>query len=267
MLDFIVTMDKAKPADAFLHGALALAQRHQAFVTGAQVIVVYPALLAVPAAADLLASEEHEAENRRAWWLELCRKSGLGGEWEVIRGLAGEALAKRSQLSDLVIGMLPVSNPASPVGFDEITRTLFAGVAPMLLVPDTWSGDLLAQRVLIAWNGSSEAVRAIKAALPLLRHAAMVQVLDGERDDLSELAATRLPLLDWLARHGVHAHYRQIADNGHEAGKHLLDEARAMQADLLVMGAWGRSRFSELVLGGATRHVLENAHLPVLLSR
>ena len=267
MLDFIVTMDKATPGDGLLRGALALAQRHQAFVTGAQVIVVYPALLAVPAAADLLASEEHAAENRRAWWLELCRKSGLGGEWEVIRGLAGEALAKRSQLSDLVIGMLPVSNPASPVGFDEITRTLFAGVAPMLLVPDTWSGDLLAQRVLIAWNGSSEAVRAIKAALPLLRHAAMVQVLDGERDDLSQLAATRLPLLDWLARHGVHAHYRQIADSGHEAGKHLLDEARAMQADLLVMGAWGRSRFSELVLGGATRHVLENAHLPVLLSR
>jgi nucleotide-binding universal stress UspA family protein len=74
-----------------------------------------------------------------------------------------------------------------------------------------------------------------------------------------------LPLRAWLARQGVTVEWERFDDSPH-TGKALLDEARAMDADLLVMGAWGRSRLSELVLGGATRHVLDHTHLPVLMA-
>lgn len=265
MRELMLLLDDAEADAPMVKGALDMAKRHQAFLTGLEVIPVYPSLVAVPEAIAMLDAHEQRARGREAWWNDLCRAQGVEGAWEVIRGVRAAVLAKRALLTDLLIAPLQVSDPDWPVGFDEITRALLTDVVPMLLVPDTWKGGLEARRILVAWNGSAEAAHAIKAALPLLAQAETVHVLDGEPPEASGLTPPPLPLSAWLQRQGVHGRWQPFnPEDG--AGEALHDEALAMKADLIVMGAWGRPRISELILGGATRWLLERTSVPLFLA-
>lgn len=265
MLDLIVNIGQTTANPSWPGYALALAQRQQAFLTGLQVVAVYPALMAVPEAISLLAAEEQDALNRREWWLRLCRNAGIRGEWEVIRGISTRALAKRSRLADFVIAELRVSDLEAPAGFDEATRALFARAAPMLLVPDTYHEGKYGERIVIAWNGSGEAAQAVKAALPLLTQASAVLVLDGERAGLPGISPPPLPLRAWFQRHGIEVQWQPFPVE-HDEGPALQAAATAFRADLMIMGAWGRSRISELAMGGATRWMLTHATLPLFLA-
>ena len=122
--------------------------------------------------------------------------------------------------------------------------------------------------MLVAWNGSREATRAANDALPILQRADRVVVLainpGGGIDGHGEVPGADLSL--HLARHGVSAEAQQVQAEDMNVGEMLLSRCADEAADLLVMGAYGRSRVRELVLGGATRHVLEHATLPVLMS-
>lgn len=266
MLDIIVSIDQTTTNSRWLGGALALADELQAFLTGLHVVAVYPSLMAVPDAIILLAEEEKNALNRRDWWLGLCHEANICGDWEVIRGICPEALAKRSRLADFVIGELRVSDPDAPAGFDQVTRALFAGSAPMLLVPDICHDGLRTDRIVIAWNGSAEAAQAVKAALPLLAKASAVQVLDGERSGLPGISSPPLPLRAWFKRNDIEVQWHPFPVE-HDEGLALLAAAKAFRADLMVMGAWGRSRISELILGGVTHWMLGHATLPLFLAR
>lgn len=137
----------------------------------------------------------------------------------------------------------------------------------MLLVPSKGMISSIGNRVLVAWNGSTQAARAISQALPVLRNASkvVVGIVDpfiGD-DDHGEEPGAEIAL--YLTRHGVHAEVMRQASEG-EAGTALLDMTRSVQADLLVMGAYGHARLREIMLGGATRTVLNTMTLPVLLS-
>ncbi len=266
MLDIIVNVDQTTTHSPWLGGALTLAHRLEAFLTGLHMVAVYPSMMAVPDVISLLAAEEKDALNRRDWWLDLCRKAGIRGEWEVIRGIRTAALAKRSRLADFVIGELRVSDPDAPAGFDEVTRALFAHAAPMLLVPDICHDGLRTDRIVIAWNGSAEVAQAVKVALPLLKQASAVQVLDGERSGLPGISPPPLPLRAWFQRHGIEVQWEAFPIE-HDEGPALLAAAKAFRADLMVMGAWGRSRISEVALGGTTRWLLGHANVPLFLAR
>ncbi|MFC5525415.1 universal stress protein [Rhodanobacter ginsengisoli] len=262
MLDLIVNIGPTEADAPWLRGALALAHRHQAFLTGLQLVRADASLVETCDDPVLL---ESRAQARRDWWLELCREAGVAGEWEVRPGVHVDALAKRSRLADFVIGQLHIREPDAPAGFDEITRALFASSSPMLLVPDGWQGGLRAERVVIAWNGSGTAAHAVKAALPLLQQALAVHVLDGERPGLPGISMPPLPLREWLRRHQVDAQWETF-EGEPDAGQNLQERAKALHAELLVVGAWGRSRIRELVLGGATRWLLEHATLPLFMA-
>lgn len=117
------------------------------------------------------------------------------------------------------------------------------------------------RRILIGWKEGDVSRRAIEAALPWLRQAADVQIVRvGEADD-GELAAGD----QFLASLGVQATTRMVAENGLADGGRLLAEARAVQADWLVMGAYRHNRLVEWVFGGITRTVLDQAQLPVFM--
>lgn len=265
MSELIVNVDQMEEQAPCVRLGLAIAGQLKAFVTGIHVVAVYPPIMTIPEAMAMLDTEERAAQAHSGWWQTQCEKFGVSGAWEVIRGSYVPILAKRSRLAQFMVTTLPVNDPDSPIGFDNITRTLFGDASPMLLVPDTWEGVTAPKRVLIAWDGSGEAADAVKAALPLLQSAEWVRVLDGERTGLPGLAPPALPLREWLTRQGVTVQW-ELFDAPANVGKAFLDEALAGDADLLVMGAWGRSRISELMLGGATRHVLEHTHLPLLMA-
>ena len=136
-----------------------------------------------------------------------------------------------------------------------------AAGAPVLMVPPGVSG-VIGRTVLVAWNGKREAARAAHDALPFLQGAERVELCaigEGAGAGLDDAAGM-------LRRHGVPVQAERLAGGDLHAGEMLLAQAVAHRADLLVMGAYGHSRLRELVIGGATRHVLHHATLPVLFS-
>lgn len=266
MLDLVLNIGEVEVDAALIRNALALANRQQAFLTGLQLVANHSPLMETTVPLDDLEEREKAARARREWWMQQCSHAGVAGEWEIRHGLHVDALAKRSQLADFVISRLRISDPDAPAGFDEVTRALFAPSSPMLLVPDTWQGELKTRCIAIAWNGSGTAARAVKYALPLLRQAATVHVLDGERSGLPGISVPPLPLREWLQRHGVDAQWESFQGEP-DAGRNLQHRASQLDADLLVVGAWGRSRITELILGGATRWLLEHASMPLFLAR
>lgn len=173
--------------------------------------------------------------------------------------------ALRARHFDLVVLRRPDLNehPAR-----DLAETLaLAGGTPCLLVPES-AGKARFGRIVVAWNGSAQAKRALEDALALLKRAAAVQLVIIESEatawvDEGEAEA----LLHHLARHGVDAQLRRLGKPHHDAGEVLLEACREFDADLLVMGAYSHSRGAEAILGGATRTVLSHAPIAVLMSR
>lgn len=125
-----------------------------------------------------------------------------------------------------------------------------------------------AARVLVGWNGSREATRALHDALPLLKAAGLVEVAVFDSAEDAEARHGSLPGADiglWLARHGVNVDVRFVPTVA-AAGEALLSHAADMQADLIVAGGYGHSRLMETVLGGVTRTLMRSSPVPVLLS-
>jgi nucleotide-binding universal stress UspA family protein len=137
---------------------------------------------------------------------------------------------------------------------------------PTLVVPRAGSFEKPFARVLLAWNGSREAARALHAAMPLIEAADAVLVLEG-RGREQHGSITRMPATDIAAYLGRHAKTVERVGQDlrdHEAGAAILDVAQAQGCDLIVMGAYGRKGLSRMIFGGATDHVFKASRLPIL---
>ncbi|MGQ9367476.1 universal stress protein [Azospirillum sp. ST 5-10] len=212
---------------------------------------------------DVVAS----AARTRASFEELCGRAGVSGEWRFAEDEAGEPLMLHARHAGLAI-VGPPDRPAGPprtLGLSE--GVIFESGRPTLLLPLDWPTDRIARRVVVGWNGSREATSAVAGAMPFLAAAEAVHlVVVPEARLCGTLGADPgADLSRHLVRHGVPVVLEQCA--GRDAGRVLLDRTRTLGADLLVMGAYGRSRLRERVFGGATRTVLGAADVPILLSR
>ncbi|MEI7037413.1 universal stress protein [Fulvimonas yonginensis] len=184
--------------------------------------------------------------------------------WMVGQGHLSDALVQIATWHDLlVLERHPEWTWASP---PDLAILVLAVGLPCIVVPPEPVGEVSLARMAVAWNGSTEAIRAVHAALPLLQRASEVVLLRGASKDAFQEVSWKPPFdIDaYLDRHGIHARSQDLACEDDEVGEVLLEQADRLHADLLVMGAYGRSRFSEWALGGATRYVLWNARLPVL---
>jgi len=251
---------------------LALAQKVAAWTCGIHVVATAPAAFVSPEAVALQVHEADEmvatAKARRDWWLAALAERRLEGEWTVSQGDTVEVLCHAARWSDLVVVERPQLKPDAPTGWGVVSRTVFASAAPVVVVPDSVSCTSVATRIVVGWNASREAALAIRGALPLLRKAESVVVLEGEPVE-NPFGLRHLPKLDlraWLKRRGVDADYREFKPPAKDRASALLDAARAASADMIVMGAWGHSRITELVLGGTTRHLFQSSDLPLLVA-
>jgi nucleotide-binding universal stress UspA family protein len=181
--------------------------------------------------------------------------------------LGGREILAHARHADLIIMTRPA--PHGDRAHHTLFETLLFGAGkPVLLVPVNWRGDALGRRILIAWNARREATRAVADAMPFLVGADKVVVATvdalpsgdghGERPG-HDLAAH-------LARHGVKAEVENLDGLGRSAAERLLETAREMNADMIVMGGYGHARAAEWLLGGATRDMTEMAEIPILLS-
>jgi nucleotide-binding universal stress UspA family protein len=156
----------------------------------------------------------------------------------------------------------PQSSDSAP---DDLADELVLTVGrPVLVVPFASKVTKVGRQAMVAWNASREATRAAHDALPLLQRADQVIVYSINPSEKEP--APGADMAAHLVEHGVNALARHAVGRDTSAGEALLAAAADHGSDLLVMGAYGHSRLRELVLGGATRHVLVNMTLPVLMS-
>jgi nucleotide-binding universal stress UspA family protein len=176
-------------------------------------------------------------------------------------GDPGTVIAEAARGADLTLLAQEGGTGADSLAPRPIHHIILSAGGPVLMLPRSGLADAIGRRVVVAWNGSREAARAVKDAMPFLESAeAVTLVAAGD-----EAAASLDTVTALLKRHGAPATARQI-DQEHGVGATLLAAAAAEHADLFVMGAYGHSRLREIVLGGATREVLRGAQTPVLLS-
>jgi hypothetical protein len=185
--------------------------------------------------------------------------------WQVATGFLAETLAAAANWHDVLVLESGQDAPWTSVGL--LGHALVTCGIPAFVVPTTYTNAASTDSIAIASNDSLEAVRAVHAALPLLKRARRVVLLQGPRKESFSPIEWKpaFTIEDHLARHGVRFSTRVLDASDDNAGAAILDAAGEAGADILVMGAYGRSRLSEWILGGATRHVLEHAALPVFL--
>ena len=201
-------------------------------------------------------------------------------EQRVVDDEAAGGISLLARYADLVvISQYNAADKSPSVMRDFPAYVLLNSGKPVLIVPYALSQAQLAQahhpaaarNVLVSWNGSKEASRAVSAALPLLQRAGQVHVavFDAQLHAAEHGDHPGADLLQFLARHGVQAKLLLLdggATRRGDIGEALLTQVSELSADLLVMGAYGHSRLRETILGGVTRTVLQSMTIPVLMA-
>ncbi|MBC7993665.1 MAG: universal stress protein [Rhizobacter sp.] len=275
MRSLLVHLD-ASPACALrLHVARQLAQQHGAVITA--LFAVTPGSGNLPssfsAAAVAQAVQTIDIDGRLHARAALEKSLSLGGPdvtWvEAVAEAPLHALSRHALLADLlVLGKRDPSGPhAEQLRQDFAESAVIESGKPALVVPDSAPPREIGRTVVIAWKPARESARAVNAALPILQKAQTVHVLMWQdKNDASAPASHLNRLAAFLCDHGVAAQTHALGAAPVHLGDAILAETRRLGADLLVMGCYGRSRASELVLGGASRSVLRNMPLPVLMA-
>jgi len=273
--DILVHVDNREPCPARVQAAISLAVAHRAHLIGLYVIVDshIPSSVKVQISGDVLEAQteatREQAARAETMFREQAEKAGVASEWLCEKGDRIDILSEQARFFDVaVIGQrdpdaIEIGGPSNMP--DHVV--LSAG-RPVLVVPHVGTYPTVGKRVMVAWDRSLPAARAVNDALPILRGAESVKVVTVYRHDVSADAG-REPgerICRHLARHGVAARSQHFRANGIGTGDLILSRAADESADLIVMGAYGHARWRELVLGGVTLHMLKHMTVPVLMS-
>jgi len=193
-------------------------------------------------------------------------------KWSVETRIAQSAglshvIGDAARFSDLVVLPQPYDNDGDENLVRIVEAALFETNIPVLVHP-TAGVESIGKRIVIAWNESNEALTAIRAALPFIQAADKVEVvIIGPARHDSDRADPGVAISTMLARYGANVEVTVLPQSVPKISDILNRHILETGADLLVMGAYGHSRFRERILGGATRNALESAAVPVLMSR
>ena len=253
--------------------ATQLAAQHDAHVIGLHVAPrYYPLAYGGPGAVGLaelqqqyMRATRERADDMRARFEEATDRAGIANEWRFEEGEISRTVALHARYADLtILGQVPPESEGPYLPEELGAEVAIESGRPVLTIPYIGEVRTLGDRVLIAWNGSREAARAVHEALPILTRARSVTVLVIQPRDQEHLPGA--DIANSLARHGVKVNTRQTAGEDISVGDMLLSEAANLNADLIVMGAYGHSRFREFVLGGVTRLLLASMTVPVFMA-
>ena len=273
----LVHLADVERAPRLIEAAVAMADRMRAHLIG---LAVTPPFVVVPAM-DGTGVTVSVDQHRDAYQADIAAlKSqfikGTDGrtftsEWrEADAGFATAVgtIIEQSRTADIVIASQ--QDPAWRYSsmLEEPERIAIESGRPLLLIPNSGKVAVPPKNVTIAWNARREATRAVFDAMPLLKLAASVNVVwinpEKEPEVAGDVPAAELCAM--LARQGIKCIASQASAIGADVGHEMLRQAQAFGSDLLVMGCYGHSRLREFVLGGASKHIMQHAHLPVLLS-
>lgn len=273
--DILVYADPAPTAAARLDAAAQLAKAQDGHLAALYVdaIPFIPVdMTGAGVTADLvewqirMREERGEAAQKAVQAAE--QRHGIAIEWRKTADNLEDAVLRHGLYADLIVlsqgnSLTDLEAPAAPM----VGSVAVAAGRPVLVVPKDYAGASIGKRVLVAWKPSAEAARAVHDALPLLQQAEAVVVMRVNTDPEEPAHNPGFDLATHLARHGVKVTVTPVLAPDVAAGDAIVQQARALRADLIVMGAYGHSRLRELVFGGATRSLLQAPPVPVLMSR
>jgi len=257
--------------------AAALAERFAAHLVGLYPFPIpdvprtfgyYDPALFDPIFRELRGKAQEICDREREAFEHAASLRGLSVEWRVAEGFEADPALHARYVDLTILGQLDPDGGDTASIRPQPELVALASGRPILAVPYAGQFETVGKRVLIGWNATREATRAVNDAMPLLAAADVVTVLTIDAregpDAHGELPGADISL--HLARHGVKAAVERTVSAGVPAGEVLLSRAADLGADLLVIGAYGHSRMRELLLGGATRSILQSMTVPVLMS-
>lgn len=264
-------------AAALIGVATAMARRHGAHVIG---LYVVPAPRVMPAVGMHIPPEvidnqriyfRDEATRIEALFEAALGKEDLVREWRTVEAhdpVTARVVVEHARMCDLVVTGQPDYDADSADMQNLPADLLMQAGRPILMVPNVGRYETLGQTVFVAWNGEREAARAVFDALPVLTRAKQVRLHWINPPNASHVhsAVPGAELAATLARHGVPVEAGHSVSDDISVGDEILSRLSDQGCDLLVMGGYGHSRFSEMVFGGATRHILRHMTVPVLMS-
>lgn len=270
--NILVHVTESEQARARVEAALQLAMKHDAHLTGLGVYSNHyiPSYAAAEVNSAVLKEIAKREETRlaasqeifdkaveQAGWTERC-------DWLSERGRVVDSVALHARYADLtLIGQH--TPPGSAFGEDSFADELvLESGRPVMVIPQIGVGRPIGEHIVVAWNASREAARAVGDSMPLLESSRQVDVMSVRPKDMGDLPGADIAL--HLARHGIKAQAKRSVANDIDTGDVLLNYVADSGADLVVMGAYGHSRLRELILGGVTRHILDHMTVPVMLS-
>ena len=211
---------------------------------------------------------EEQARQAQERFHEQTRRRGIRGEWRVTDGDIVGTARLHARYADLTVVGQGLDLEGARATWPSCPRSWLLGVGrPVLVVPRYGTFPTVGERVLIAWNGSREATRAVHDALPILQraHEGHRPLDRPRRRSRATGSRARTSRSTWPAT-ASRSRQRRPTALDIAVGDVLLSRGPDLGADLIVMGAYGHSRVREMVLGGATRHLLQHMTVPVLMS-
>jgi len=221
---------------------------------------------------EIIESQRAESDKKPraaiARFEQATKRAGISAETRTISASisgAADQLGRIGRRFDLVIVGQPGRKDSLP---DEVIDegVLFESGRPVIFVPFIQKGGVTLDRIMVCWDGSRTAARAIADAMPFLKKAKQVEIViisdrPGKKDEVPGA-----DLGQHLARHGLKVDVKRITSPDIDVPSTILSHAADSSADLIVMGGYGHSRVRDFVLGGATKDVLRDLQLPVLVS-
>ncbi|WP_299484355.1 universal stress protein [uncultured Roseibium sp.] len=255
--------------------ALEFGRIHDAHVTGLAVAFepVVPAFAAAPMPVDYMQAAHEQAiaaaNEAKKDFDELARLAATKSESRIAEILTGgplENVLVHCRPTDLVV--IGQSNPDRPEPMREllIETVLFESGVPVMLVPYIGSMAFQPKNILVGWDGSSTATRAIHAALPVLEKAEKITVLVIEKRASKDEGQPGADVANYLARHNMNVTVEVVVNPQASVADTVLNQVSDKGNDLVVMGGYGHSRMREFLFGGATREILEAMTVPVLMA-
>ncbi len=272
----VVCLDNSRHAQPLVEYSLVLAQHWQAQLCGLHLSYaplapyvpftgVEPALVQID---KQILERQHQARDE---FLAQAHAVGIEPGWQALRSSDMNQAIARARVADLIISsQRDPEDMATWLGEAFPGRFLLGVGRPVLFIPNDYDAPAHFERIVLAWNGSREATRALFDALPFMQQADQVSVMivrgeKGQEPPWIQEADTHVASL--LSRHGVKAQLIETV-GALNASEWIIGRAQEpdIAAELIVCGAYGRNRISELILGGFTRDLLRDMPLPVLMS-
>ena len=274
--NLLIHLDHSSGCANRLQTAFALARNFDAHITGLFVVPDYvvPSYVEAQISVDLIADVTEKAIARAEETLDEYRRLAADARVEmeahVVEGQIIPILREHSKYADLML--LGQDQPDDPdnASYGLADALLFEGGCACMIVPHSGKLSPPGKRILLTWNASRESAHALREAMPFLERADEVVVLSSEPDHGDVRIARGHPhaeeLARYLASHGIESVSSGISDTETSPSDAIIGQAADMNADLVVMGAYGHARLREIILGGVTRDMLKLTTVPLLLA-